>query len=271
MIKHSRIFITILLAVIAFGADAQSTATTSSPYSQYGLGDINSQLLPQNTAMGGIATAINRISLYNNINPLNPASYADITFTTIDAGVYGNSIKLNQIGQPTASNSNFRLSHVAFGIPVSKRSAFSFGLLPYSEMGYNYKVTKTGFGSGSAVDTNVTNYVYSGEGGLSKAYIGYGFGIGRHLLIGANASYIFGDLQETRSTQIPQLYGTLNPLIQQDRSIRGFNYDYGAQYSFDFGEYSTKHLVLGYAASASSSLNSTNTDIVSQFTYASDG
>src|SRR5215469_12092703 len=92
MIKYTRSFITFLLVAIAFGAAAQSattTATTSSPYSMYGLGDISPALLPQNIGMGGIGTAINRISGYNNINPLNPASYGLINYTTIDAGIYG--------------------------------------------------------------------------------------------------------------------------------------------------------------------------------------
>src|ERR1700690_3203769 len=103
----------------------------------YGLGNINSMLLPQNIGMGGIATAINSISGYNNINPLNPASYGVISYTTIDAGIYSDVSTFSQTGQPNATNSNFRLSHIAFAIPVSKRSALSFGLLPYSEMGYN--------------------------------------------------------------------------------------------------------------------------------------
>jgi hypothetical protein len=270
MIKYTRIFITILLAVIAFGAKAQSTATTSSPYSRYGLGDIDPALLPQNLGMGGIATAINRISGYNNINPLNPASYAMINYTTIDAGIYSNILTLSQTGQANVRNANFRLSHIAFAIPVSKRSALSFGLMPYSEMGYNYRQTLSkGFGTGSAADTNAVNYLYSGDGGLSKAYLGYGFGIGKHLLLGGNISYIFGNLQQYSSTEIPTLYATLNSKVEQSNSIRGLNYDYGAQYSFDFGD--TRHLTLGYSASSNSSISSTNSYIVSQYTFGTGG
>lgn len=271
MIKYTRVFITILLAFFAFGAQAQSTATTSTPYSQFGLGDIDPGYLPQNIAMGGIATAINRINLYNNINPLNPASYGTINFTTIDAGIYSNFQTFNQTGQPTSKNANFRLSHVAFAVPVSRRSALSFGLMPYSQMGYNNVQTKTGFGTGSSVDTNKTNYISSGDGGLSKAYFGYGFGLGKHLLIGANASYIFGNLQQSNSTEFPNLYGVFDNEVQKTQSIRGVSYDYGIQYSFDFGEFKTKHLVLGYSASANSSLSATDTYIVSQYTYGSSG
>jgi hypothetical protein len=271
MIKYTRVFITILIAFIAFGARAQSTATTSTPYSQFGLGDIDPGYLPQNVAMGGISTAINRINLYNNINPLNPASYGTINFTTIDAGIYSSFQTFNQTGQQASKNANFRLSHIAFAVPVSRRSALSFGLMPYSQMGYNNVQTKTGFGSGSSVDTNKTNYISSGDGGLSKAYFGYGFGLGKHLLIGANASYIFGNLQQSNSTEFPNLYGVFNNEVQNTQSIRGVSYDYGIQYSFDFGEYKTKHLVLGYSASANSSLSETDTYIVSQYNYSSSG
>jgi hypothetical protein len=272
MIKYTRFLITLILAVSAIGAMAQSTATTSSPYSKFGLGDIIPAALPQNIAMGGIGTAINRISGYNNINVLNPASYGAIGFTTIDAGIYSNIVSLNQTGQPSSTNANFRLSHVAFAIPVSKRSALSFGLLPYSQMGYNYKQTLSkGFGTGSPADTNAVNYIYNGDGGLSKAYLGYGFGLGKHLLIGANVSYIFGNLQQYSSTEIPTLYGTLNSRVEQSNSIGGLNYDYGVQYSFDFGEQKQKHLVLGYSASANSRLTATSTYVVSQYTYDSSG
>ncbi|CAN5326847.1 membrane protein [soil metagenome] len=275
MIKYTRFFITFLLAVIAFGAKAQTTATTSSPYSRYGLGDISPMLLPQNTAMGGIATATNRISGYNNINPLNPASYAAINLTTIDVGLYSNFVTFSKTGAADQKNANFRLSHIAFGVPVTKHSALSFGLLPYSELGYNYKQTLShGFGSGSPADTNAVNYLYSGEGGLSKAYLGYGFTVAKHLLIGANAAYIFGNLKQYSSTEIPNLFGTLNSRIESSNSIGGLNYDLGLQYSFDFPDKQnqlTKHLIVGYSASTASQLTTKNSYIVSQYTRDSQG
>jgi hypothetical protein len=263
MIKYTRLFITFLLAVIVLEARSQSTATTSSPYSRYGLGIIDDQLLPQNIGMGGIATAVNTIGGYNSINVINPASYGKIVFTTIDAGLYGNIVTLSKNGYANQKNSNFRFSHLAFAIPVTKHSALSFGLLPYSELGYNYKQTSVRNGGPAGSADTTTNYIYTGDGGLSKAYLGYGFGIGKHLLIGANVSYIFGNLKQQQSTEIPNLYGTLDSRIEQDNRISGLNYDYGLQYSIDFSD--TKHLILGYSASANSKLNVQNTYIVSQY------
>jgi len=263
MIRYFRFIVLILLTAAAVGANAQSTATTSSPYSRYGLGDINPMLLPQNIGMGGIAVATNRINSFNTINPLNPASYGMINLTVIDVGLYANFNTLNKTGQSSESSSNFRLSHVAFAIPVSKRSALSFGLMPYSELGYNYRQVLPNFGSGQLADTNAVNYIYNGDGGLTKFYLGYGFGIGKNLLIGANASYIFGNLKETQSTEVPNLVGTLNSRIEESNSIRGLNYDYGVQYMINFSN--KKHLTLGYSGAANTKLNTQNSYIVSSY------
>ena len=268
MIKYTRFLLTLLFsAVIVFAANAQST--TSSPYSRFGLGDISPQSTAQSAGIGGIGVATNRISLFNNINFLNPASYAALSLTTIDVGIYSNFSTLSQTGQTSQSNKNFRLSHIAFGIPVSKHSAFSFGLLPYSERGYNYKKSVSSLGTSSPVDTNVTNYSYNGDGGLSKAYIGYGFTIAKHLLIGANVSYIFGNLKDNTTTETPGLAGFLNTKVEQTNAIGGLNYDYGLQYSIDLSQ--TKHVILGYSASAGSKLNSQSSFIVSHYTNDANG
>jgi hypothetical protein len=206
MIKFTRLFITFLLAIFVIRAQAQqTTATTSNPYSRYGVGELLPLTLPQNIGMGGLGAAVNNTSGYFNINPENPASYGALGLTVIDVGIFGNVTSLSQEvsgSKISQSNGNFRLDHVNFAFPVSKHSALSFGLQPYSQVGYNYKSTQKNFGTGSPIDTNAVNYIYSGNGGLTKGYIGYGFGIGKHLLLGANASYIFGKIQEYGSTEI---------------------------------------------------------------------
>ena len=269
MIKYTKLFITFLFAVIAFSAVAQTTANTSSPYSQYGLGNLTPMILPQNMAMGGISTATNSINRYMSINPQNPASYGAIGFTTIDVGFLDNSNSLSQTGQSSQKNTNFSISHITFAIPVTTTSAFSFGLLPYSQVGYNYTKKQTGYGTGSPIDTNAVNYVYNGEGGLSKAYIGYGFTIARNLLLGFNVSYIFGNIKHTQDVEMPSYFGTLNTNVERSNAIGGLSYDFGAQYIIDLS--ATRHIVFGYSGSASSQINSKSSYIVSQYTYDGNG
>ncbi|MBC7400704.1 MAG: hypothetical protein H7289_12240 [Mucilaginibacter sp.] len=269
MIKYTKLFIIFLLAATAFQARAQTTANTSSPYSQFGIGDLTPMILPQNQAMGGISTGTNIINRYSSINPQNPASYGAIGFTTIDAGLFANTVSLSQTGQSTQKNSNFRLSHLAFAIPVSHASALSFGLLPYSQVGYNYTKTFKGFGTGSPVDTNLVNNIYSGEGGLSKAYLGYGFTIARNLLLGVNVAYVFGDIKHYQQVEMPQLYGALSTKVERDNTVGGVSYDFGAQYVWDLSL--TRHVTFGYSGSARSQLNSKTSYLVSHYTFDNNG
>jgi hypothetical protein len=269
MIKYTKLFIIFLLAATAFKARAQTTANTSSPYSQYGIGDLSPMILPQNQAMGGISTGTNIINRYSSINPQNPASYGAIGFTTIDAGLFANTVSLSQTGQSTQKNSNFRLSHLAFAIPVSSSSALSFGLLPYSQVGYNYTKTFKGFGTGSPVDTNLVNNIYSGEGGLSKAYLGYGFTIARNLLLGVNVAYVFGDIKHYQQVEMPELYGALSTKVERDNTVGGVSYDFGAQYVWDLSL--TRHVTFGYSGSARSQLNSKTSYFASHYTFDNNG
>lgn len=266
MIKFTRLLFTFLFAVIVLDASAQSTATTSSPYSRYGIGDVSDQLLPQNIGMGGISTATNVIGGYNSINVLNPAAYGKINLTTIDIGGAADILTLSKAGYPDQRNTSARLSHLLFAFPVTKTSAMSFGLLPYSQVGYSYKQTysRPNPNPTSPADTNAVAVTSSGEGSLSKAYLGYGVTLFKHLSIGANFSYIFGSIKNDQSTEIPGLYGVLNSRSELDDHVKGVNFDYGAQYTIDFSE--TKRMVLGYSGSAGSKLNVTTNYIISQYT-----
>ncbi|GGH14439.1 OmpP1/FadL family transporter [Pedobacter zeae] len=248
----------ILVLVCGFGAQAQ--VTTSSPYSRYGLGNIKGSLLPQFRAMGGIATAVGKVTGFNNINMQNPASYAGISLTTIDIGMSASVINLSR-NNLSESSFNSTFSHLAFAAPVNRRSALSFGILPYSDLGYSYKNT-------TKVDTTTLNQLYEGEGGLSKAYLGYAYRFGDHLKIGGNLEYIFGNLQTTRATEFQSL-GAINAKLQNKNSVAGLNYSYGIQYDFNVGKKTL--ITLGYSGSTSGRINSTQTFFATQYTRDQDG
>ena len=242
----SKIFKTIFFfSVFVNSLNVLAQTTTSSAYSQFGIGALNRPLLPQNRAMGGISAAVRKAGSYSNVNLANPASYSSIQLTTFDAGVSGELLGRNKSGV-TESDFTGSLSHLVFGIPVSRKSALSFGLVPYSSLGYQTRVK-------SKLDTNVIDNIYSGDGGLSKAYLGYGFQIGNHLSLGANASYVFGKLERSSSLEFVNDYSAFNTRQQNSSSIGGFSFDYGVQYVGNLSE--KVRLVLGYSGSASSDFN----------------
>lgn len=246
-------YITTILLIVC-GSIAQAQVTTSSPYSRYGLGNVSGSLLPQLRAMGGISTAVNKVSGFNYINMQNPSSYSDITLTTIDMGMSASLTSLSR-GSLTEKNFNSTFSHLAFATPVTKHSGLSFGLLPFSDLGYSYKST-------IKIDTMSVDQIYQGEGGLSKAYLGYGYRFGDHFRIGGNVEYIFGNLQNTRSTEYASA-GAVNSRIQDKNSVGGLSYSYGLQYDF---KVSPKTLVtIGYSGSSASKINSLQSNYVTQY------
>ncbi|SOD19707.1 outer membrane protein transport protein [Pedobacter xixiisoli] len=253
---------TLSLLALSLGSYAQTTV--QSPYSKFGLGNLRGSVLPQQRGMGGIATGVYRSSGINNINMQNPASYAGIYLTTLDIGMSGSRTEL-KTSNLSENSFNASLSHVAMAFPVTQKSALSVGILPYSELGYDFKNTVS-IGSGTSAKT--VDYLYNGEGGLSKAYIGYGIQFGDHFRVGANAEYLFGNLIQSRSTEVSDL-GALNSRDQVKNSIYGFNYTYGAQYDFRLGNKTT--LVVGYSGSSSAKLNSERSQYTTIYTKDSQG
>jgi len=245
MIKFFRNIL--LLTLIAGGFTVFAQSTTNSPYSQYGIGNIKGPFLPQNRAMGDIAVGLRNIGpVFSNINLANPASYSDIHLTAFDVGAASEIYKLNKAN---ISNRAFNatLSHLLFAVPVNKNSALSFGLVPYSDLGYQFKVS-------TKVDTTDVDHIYSGNGGLSKAYVGYGTMIGKHLSLGFNAGYLFGKLNNSLSTEFPKDLSALNSRTQNSNSIGGLNFDYGLQF---FTNISSKVIfTLGYTANTERKINS---------------
>ena len=247
--------------VLLIGASVNAQVTTQSPYSRYGVGNIKSMALPQFKAMGGISTAVFSPTGYSNINMMNPASYAGITLATVDIGATGSFNNLKRNGESETSF-NSTLSHIALAFPITPRSAISFGLLPYSELGYRFVNSSTLTAPGSTAAQDV-NYIYGGEGGLNKAYFGYGFQLGKHLRLGANVEYMFGNLLQTRSTELVDQTNAINSRIETKNTVGGLSYSYGAQYNIPLD--SKTSLTFGYSGSSSSSVNSTKSFVVTQY------
>lgn len=239
---------------------ANAQVTTQSPYSKFGVGNLKGSLLPQYKAMGGISTGVLRSNYFNNINMQNPATYAGITATTLDIGMSGSFTELQNSTQKE-SGFNATLSHVALAFNVTRKSALSFGILPYSELGYDFKNTAT-VGT-TTTNTKTVDYNYVGEGGLTKAYLGYGIQFGDHFRVGANAEYLFGNLSESRSTEFVNEPGAINSRMQSKNSVGGVAFSYGAQYDFNLGNKTS--LVLGYSGSSSSKINSKRSQVVTQY------
>lgn len=262
MYKKINYIVAVMILLTSVTVKAQ--VTSQSPYSRYGLGNVKGLLLPQFRAMGGISTAVYKPNdYYSNINMQNPASYSGITMTTVDIGMSGTFKQLKK-GSLSEGSFNSSLSHIALAFPIkSGRTGLSFGLLPYTELGYEFSNTEK-----LAGDTNSVNKLYSGEGGLSKAYMGLGQQFGDHFRVGVNIEYVFGNLVENRALEL-QSVPSINTKQQDKNSVGGIGFSYGAQYEIPL---STKsRITLGYSGSSPSSINSEKTFAVTRYYRESTG
>ncbi|WP_235884594.1 outer membrane protein transport protein [Pedobacter hiemivivus] len=261
---YKKINYIVAVMILLTSATVKAQVTSQSPYSRYGLGNVKGLLLPQFRAMGGISTGVFKPSMYfNNINMQNPATYSGITSATVDMGLTGT---LKTLKRDNASEGSFNatLNHVALAFPIKAgRTGLSFGLLPYTELGYENSNTGK-----LDNDTNSVTRLFSGEGGLTKAYMGIGQQFGDHFRVGVNVEYIFGNMVENRGLEL-QSIGSVNTKQQEKNSIGGIGFSYGAQYEIPLSLKS--RITIGYSGSSPSSINSKRTFLVTRYLRQSTG
>ncbi len=204
------------------GFSALAQQGTSSPYSYYGIGDVKFKGTHEIRTMGSLAVYQDSLHL----NTLNPASYSNLQSTTFSLGFSNTS---NQIKSANASASANRTSfdYFALAFPAGK-FGFSFGIMPYSFVGYS--IANTAKEGDFTVDRK-----FNGEGGINRAFLGMSYKITKKLSIGAEAAYNFGDTENTAikfitddGSSFPVNRGS-RELIANDYS--GMTFNFGANYT----------------------------------------
>lgn len=215
-IKH----IAILLAMAACTFVAEAQNGTMTPYSSYGLGVLRDGATSTQRSMGGVGYAMRS---GRQINAMNPASYAAIDSLTF---LFNMGIDLTQMWQDEEHNGN-RLKENRFGggldyvtmqFPLGRHMGASFGLIPFSSVGYSF---------GSKIENGFDSR--QGNGSLNELYVGIAGRPFKGFSIGANVSYLFGTIiNETYAT----LTSTQSAVFQKQFEVRDYRLMFGAQYGF---------------------------------------
>ena len=216
----NKILASFVLATLTTSAFAQST--TNSPYSQFGLGDLTDQSVSFNKGMNGVGLGMHR---GNEVNPMNPASYSSVDSLTFlfDAGMSGQITNYSENGKKFSAKSG-GFDYVSALFRAFKNVGVSFGVLPYSNIGYDYLQT------GILDDRDETEVAsqYSGEGGLHQMYIGAGIRPIKPLSVGFNLSYLWGDYSRSMATVESSNLSVLAKEYRAD--ISSYKLDFGVQF-----------------------------------------
>ena len=221
------ILLTCLLAV--FGLTAQAQADVDSPYSLFGLGQMNNKSTNVRLeGMGGVANA-----MYGNglINIGNPASYAKIDSLAFlfDAGFYFKSSTFSTSTLSEKAN-NASFDHVAMAFGLTSWWKMALGAKPFTTSGYNMLVDDIKPGIGK------TTTRFKGKGGLNQVFWGNAFKIGKHVALGANAYYVFGNSQAETSLYFPDSAYYIGSRRSVDVMVRSFMFDYGMLFNTNVGD-----------------------------------
>ena len=204
---------------------AAAQSGTNSPYSQYGLGVLSDQTSGFNRGMNGVGLGFHE---HNQVNYLNPASYASIDSMTFifDAGISGQVTNFNENGvKKNANNSNFE--YVVAGFRLFRHLGMSFGVLPFTNVGYNY--TSTGYVNKEDRDVSYSN-TFNGSGGLHQVYVGAGWAPMKGLAVGANVSYVWGDINRYVANSYSNSYYKTLTRTYATR-VSSYKIDLGVQYT----------------------------------------
>lgn len=242
---------------------------TDSPYSRFGIGQIQQKSFAQSNALGGSHIALKNDTLLPLfINVANPASYSGLLLTTFEAGVNSTFNKFsNSIS--TYNSNNTSLNYLALGFPIKKNMGACFGIMPLSTTGYDI--------NNYSEDANIGEIKenYEGNGGINQIFLGTAwkpfsnkynsyrnstaykdelssqqFNSVRKktfikrwlssLSIGANAYYYFGTINTYSRLIFPDVSNTFNTKLTRELEMNAFSGSFGLQNTFTIAHVKTK-------------------------------
>ena len=185
----------------------------TTPYSKMGYGMLNDNVSSIQRSMGGVGYAMKGGRI---INVMNPASYADVDSLTF---LWDFGIDLTNLWSKENDNNGYSfgggLDYLTGHFKVAKNLGASFGLLPYSSVGYAY---------GTTLDNGSDSH--SGNGGFNQLYVGMGYRPIKNLSVGFNFAYLFGT---TANTTL--ITSSSSSYFTRYMKIRDWNTQIGLQYS----------------------------------------
>ncbi|MBQ7773806.1 MAG: hypothetical protein IJ383_07050 [Bacteroidales bacterium] len=215
---------------LAFGPKAVSQDTdalgTYTPYSLFGIGDIQRQGTAFNMGMGGIGTGVrdNRV-----INYLNPASITerDTLSFMLDFGLVMKNFYNTDKNVESAYNTA-NMQNVIFTAPIYKKSALIVGVTPYSSIGYKFQskeqdkelIAKYG-------DISYEKY---GTGSINQLFAGAAVNLSKNVAVGAEMIYYFGALNRYSNVSFDSDASVRNINTGWDYDVRALSGRIGVQY-----------------------------------------
>ncbi len=222
--------VALLLGTVKLWAQ-ENSINTFSPYSMYGIGQINTPGSLAVRSMGGAGVAQRNLS---TVNLLNPAAYSTALQRSVlfNFGLEGRNTYTSQLqADGTTANTShctFNIHDIALQIPLAKHLGLGISLTPYSSVGYRM------YNREVLADIGMAEYDYVGEGDVTQVKIGLGWEIFKNFSIGVAGLYYWGNIDRDftmtifpytgASASYPSTQGLMNYEISRLKAQFGVQY-----------------------------------------------
>ena len=239
------------LSVFGFGkASAQGGAavTAYSPYTMFGVGELQTIGTTQMRAMGGCGVAWRSTQMPSLLNPAGYSATLQNSFL-FNVDIEGNFLQNTQrqyMGDSytTAKNgkNSVNIHEIAVQFPLAKGLGMGLSLMPYSSVGY--KMSFLDQSPEIAGNVGAAAYTYSGDGDVTEVKLGIGWEPFKNFSFGVAAKYYWGKISHSYASEIVNNVvgnGNFLSVIGEDvYSISNFKFQAGLQWNVIATD---KHLV----------------------------
>jgi hypothetical protein len=233
-------FLLTFFMMLFFLPDMQAQNSTSSPFTIFGIGEIETRDFGRTTGMGSVGIGFQSDNFLNRLNPAGLSGIDTLRFI-LDVSAAVKFSEFRTSAQKERTN-DFNFRDLAVGVRLSKRWTSSVGLSPYSNVGYRLSVQQTVQGTTNYSPVNTS---FSGSGGVNKFYWANAYEVFRGFSLGVTSSYIFGNITHHEDLDVLTIVDTYN--------INKIYFDFGMLYSHWFGQYTNISVggVYGYESKMS--------------------
>ncbi|MDO4758942.1 MAG: hypothetical protein Q4A18_06750 [Rikenellaceae bacterium] len=200
--QNNRWFILLVAFLFASAtATAQSGSINAfSPYTMYGIGEVNTPGSVAQRSMGGVGVAARQTGMINLLNPAANSLVQRKSFLVNFAGEGQNYYNKQTVGgqEKKAAHNSFSIRDIAVLMPLHKNLGLSVSVTPYSSVGYKMMYDHT-YDENDPVWGNVgrVNYQYQGEGDLTEVKLAVGYQLFKNFSVGAAVQYYWGTIDRT--------------------------------------------------------------------------
>lgn len=214
---------------------------TFSPYSVYGIGDLQDKSMSHQFAMGDVGIAA---PSYYHINSSNPALLTTNLLTTFELGLQGESRSASS-DLDSQSSGAAGIKYLSFAFPIiHNKWTTNLGTRPYSLVNYNFLTS-------SEIENNpgfsgVTEQ--KGQGGITEVFWNNGVKI-KDLSLGMRMSMLFGFIGEEQVIVILEDGEAIDQIPTgtfERTKYRAYNFGFGAAYDISLSDKKMIHLGATY-------------------------